>query len=82
MQTEGCSCGCDMKIAECRIKDPACGVSKKLAGSVVKETDEGKDAAFIRADLSGSRKSRRLCWKTRLRSRLRAIRCGDRTMRS
>jgi protein-disulfide isomerase len=51
MQTEGCSCGCDMKIAECRIKDPACGVSKKLAGSVVKETEEGKDAAFIRADL-------------------------------
>ena len=51
MQTEGCSCGCDMKVAECRVKDPACGVSKKLAGTIVKETGEGKDAAAIRADL-------------------------------
>ena len=40
-----------MKIAECRVKDPACGVSKKLASTVVKETGEGKDAATIRGDL-------------------------------
>jgi protein-disulfide isomerase len=51
MQTEGCSCGCDMKIAECRVKDPTCGDSRKLAAAVVKETGEGKDAAFIRGDL-------------------------------
>jgi len=51
MQSEGCACGCDMKIAECRIKDPSCGVSKKLAASIVKETGEGKDVATIRADL-------------------------------
>jgi protein-disulfide isomerase len=40
-----------MKIAECRIKDPGCGVSTKLAKAIVKETGQGKDAAFIRADL-------------------------------
>jgi protein-disulfide isomerase len=51
MQTEGCTCGCSMKLAECRVKDPSCGVSRKLTAAVVKETGEGKDAAFIRADL-------------------------------
>jgi protein-disulfide isomerase len=51
MQSEGCSCGCDMKVAECRIKDPACGISKKIAGTIVRETADGKDAASIRADL-------------------------------
>ncbi len=51
MQTEGCTCGCGMKLAECRVKDPACGVSRKLTGVVVKDVAEGKDAAFIRADL-------------------------------
>ncbi len=52
MQTEGCTCGCDMKIAECRVKDPSCGVSTKLSKSVVKETVAGKDAAGIKAELA------------------------------
>jgi protein-disulfide isomerase len=51
MQAEGCTCGCDMKIAECRIKDHACGTSRKLANTVVKATLAGKNAAAIRADL-------------------------------
>ncbi|MDE3196719.1 MAG: thioredoxin domain-containing protein [Acidobacteriota bacterium] len=51
MQTEDCDCGCNMKIAECRVKDPSCGDSKKLAKTVVKEIAAGKDAASIRADL-------------------------------
>jgi protein-disulfide isomerase len=51
MQSEKCECGCDMKIAECRVKDPTCGVSKKLAAAIVKETAEGKDVAFIKGDL-------------------------------
>lgn len=51
LQAEGCACGCGMKVAECRVKDPSCGVSRKLSAAVVKETLEGKDAAFIRADL-------------------------------
>jgi protein-disulfide isomerase len=51
MQSEGCSCGCGMKLAECRVKDPSCGFSRKLTGAVVKETLAGKDAAAIRAEL-------------------------------
>jgi protein-disulfide isomerase len=51
MQAEGCSCGCGMKVAECRVKDPSCGVSRKLSGSIVKLTGEGKDNAAIKAEL-------------------------------
>lgn len=51
MQTEGCTCGCSMKLAECRVKDPSCGVSRKLTGVVVKEIASGKDAAAIHAEL-------------------------------
>jgi protein-disulfide isomerase len=51
MQAEECSCGCSMKIAECRVKDPSCSTSRKLAGVIVKHVGEGKDAEFIRADL-------------------------------
>jgi protein-disulfide isomerase len=51
MQTENCGCGCGDKIAECRVKDPACTASKKLANTIVKEAGEGKDAATIKADL-------------------------------
>ena len=40
-----------MKIAECRVKDPACTVSKKLAASVVKDVEAGKTAQAIRAQL-------------------------------
>jgi protein-disulfide isomerase len=52
MQTEACPCGCDRKIAQCRVEDPACGVSKKLATGVVKETNEGKNSATIKTDLA------------------------------
>ena len=45
------TCGCDMKIAECRVKDPSCGVSRKLAKTVVTETGSGKDAAAVKAEL-------------------------------
>lgn len=51
VRTESCSCGCDMKIAECRIKDHTCAASKKLANAVTKELAAGKPEAAIRADL-------------------------------
>jgi hypothetical protein len=40
-----------MHIAECRVKDPRCGVSRGLAAMVVRELREGKTADAIRADL-------------------------------
>jgi protein-disulfide isomerase len=51
LRTEPCACGCDMKLAECRMKDHTCAVSKKLSNAVTKETAEGKSVAAIRADL-------------------------------
>lgn len=51
MRTEACACGCDMKLAECRMKDHTCAVSRKLANAVVKEVAAGKTDAVVRADL-------------------------------
>src|SRR5690242_10048540 len=42
LRTFGCTCGCDMKVAECRMKDPSCGVSKGLAGTMVDAIRAGK----------------------------------------
>ncbi|MGA3027976.1 MAG: thioredoxin domain-containing protein [Bryobacteraceae bacterium] len=35
LRGESCTCGCNMKLAECRIKDPPCGDSRALASIVV-----------------------------------------------
>lgn len=51
MRTETCTCGCDMKVAECRIKDHSCAYSKKIANVIAKEVAAGKTEAVIRADL-------------------------------
>src|SRR4051812_25517500 len=51
LRAEPCACGCDMKLAECRMKDHTCAVSKKLSNMVAKEVAQGKTAAVIHADL-------------------------------
>lgn len=51
IRAEGCGCGCGMKVAECRVLDPACGVSKKLANLAVKDALAGKTLPEIRAEL-------------------------------
>jgi protein-disulfide isomerase len=51
LRTETCTCGCNMKLAECRMKDPACGTSRKLANAAVKDFGAGKKVDEIRADL-------------------------------
>ena len=55
LRTEGCNCGCTMKIAECRVKDPKCGRSRGLAAMVVRELREGKTGAAIHAELERRR---------------------------
>ena len=52
LREQGCSCGCSMKIAECRVKDPACGVSKGLAALVVKNLMAGKSAEEVAKELT------------------------------
>jgi protein-disulfide isomerase len=42
MNEMGCTCGCAMKIAQCRVEDPNCGYSKGIAAIVVKGFSAGK----------------------------------------
>ncbi|MBZ5695404.1 MAG: TlpA family protein disulfide reductase [Acidobacteriia bacterium] len=37
MNSENCACGCKMTIAQCRINDPSCSTSQKLATEIVHE---------------------------------------------
>jgi thiol-disulfide isomerase/thioredoxin len=37
MNSDHCDCGCRLTLAQCRINDTSCGVSKALAANVVKE---------------------------------------------
>ena len=37
MNSETCDCGCTLTLAQCRINDTSCPVSKKIAAQVVKE---------------------------------------------
>jgi len=46
LNTENCVCGCKMTIAQCRIVDPSCSVSERLAAQVVKQaTSRGTPAS-------------------------------------
>lgn len=51
LRTESCNCGCTLKIAECRIKDPRCTKSRSLAAMSVRELHEGKSGEQVRAEL-------------------------------
>jgi len=45
LRNQDCTCGCEMKVAECRIKDPGCAYSKGLAAAIVTALKEGKSEA-------------------------------------
>jgi len=53
LRTQGCLCGCGFQLAECRVKDPACADSRKLAEIVVGAVKEGRDPkqALAESDL-------------------------------
>lgn len=51
LRAESCTCGCDMKLAECRVMDPKCGDSKALAYIVVEGVRNRRTAAQIHDDL-------------------------------
>lgn len=42
LREQDCNCGCNLKIAQCRVKDPNCGYSKMLANGTVAEFKAGK----------------------------------------
>ncbi len=35
LNADGCTCGCELSVAKCRIDDPTCGVSLPLARKIV-----------------------------------------------
>ena len=40
LNSEGCDCGCRLTLAQCRINDTLCPVSKRIAAQVVKEVTQ------------------------------------------
>lgn len=45
MNSRRCTCGCGMTIAQCRITDPTCSTSQKLAQQIVDQIRAGKAPA-------------------------------------
>jgi thiol-disulfide isomerase/thioredoxin len=52
LNAEGCTCGCKLTMAECRINDTSCPISKALAAQVVKEVASGITAPPPSSDAS------------------------------
>ena len=46
MNAESCTCGCTLTLAQCRINDSACEVSKSIAAKIVAEISSSKPAAL------------------------------------
>jgi protein-disulfide isomerase len=54
LRNRDCTCGCSMKVAQCRVEDPGCTFSRGLASVVVTAIKEGKTetAALTAAEAS------------------------------
>ena len=54
LREQNCSCGCSMKMAQCRVEDPACSYSTGLAATVIQAIKDGKtpDQAIEAANTS------------------------------
>jgi len=55
MRGYDCSCGCGMKVAECRIKDPNCAFSRGLSTKLLDSIRAGKTEASAIADAKASK---------------------------
>src|SRR5882757_10035581 len=55
MRTQDCGCGCGMKIAECRVKDPSCAFSRGLAATLIESVKKGKTEQAAIADAKASK---------------------------
>lgn len=51
IRDEKCTCGCNMAIAECRMKDPGCSYSRKEASIAMKGFAAGEKVEEIKADI-------------------------------
>jgi protein-disulfide isomerase len=48
LREENCTCGCGMKMAECRVKDPKCVFSRMSSEAAIKTLKEGKGVDAMR----------------------------------
>lgn len=55
LREHGCPCGCEMKLAECRVKDPACSYSKGMSSILVSSLHAGKSSPEAVAAAEASR---------------------------
>src|SRR5689334_17015182 len=55
MRDYDCTCGCGMKVAECRVEDPQCAYSKDIAGTLAGAIKGGKSDADALAAARASR---------------------------
>jgi len=62
----GCTCGCSMKVAQCRVEDPPCAQSKSLAAIAIGLAIGGKGEAEIRKALELSDFAKRAAQRDRL----------------
>jgi protein-disulfide isomerase len=54
LRANPCPCGCPMKLAECRLKDPSCSYSRSLAAIVVASIKKGANESTVLAALDAS----------------------------
>jgi protein-disulfide isomerase len=55
LREQDCTCGCGMKVAECRVKDPNCSFSRGLAGVTVGAIKTGKTITAAIAESKASK---------------------------
>lgn len=55
LREHDCSCGCGMKLAECRIADPGCAYSTGLAVAVINSIKAGKTESQAWADAGATK---------------------------
>lgn len=55
LREHDCSCGCGMKLAQCRIADPGCAYSTGLAATVINSVKTGKTEDQAWADAQASK---------------------------
>lgn len=54
MRETDCTCGCGMKVAQCRVEDPPCTYSKGLAAMIIKGFKDGKSAGEVKKLVAAS----------------------------
>ncbi len=66
MREFGCTCGCSMKVAQCRVEDPPCAQSKALASIAINLSISGKPDAAIAQSLANSEFAKRAAQRDRI----------------